>query len=618
MRDSLDKQRQQPDGISPKKLRSTFGPRPGPNILHCIVCEGEDQNELRKASTDKVDEHLKEWAATTKNWILYSRLTACSDTHAMNAYYHTQWYLRLRSSARAVESRSSYDGSTATPFNSMVIAQLIAFVDGSRTEIFKLSALRELYKTMMSDIGRPCSGREPHSTRFKDHLLRHLPEWTEFAQGRDVFISHKVMVGTVLAQTHQSSHIDQDEALLLIRAAMALRKRTLKKQEPFSGSFSPDCLSSPVEETVLSFVNVVLQGPKATIDHSSRVQSGSDAALGTRAKIACTLSQLLIFNTVKYAYSSDNTVIRNSKDRETPFPLYHGIKLHGHARLKHQIENAHHLGLSVSYDRVMDIKVLVAHAVCKRHAEDGVILPTNVRRSVFTTHDVDNLDSNKTGNLSRGDFHGTCITVTNHLSKENSGIRRPPIVLDHNTKSKPNLPDRYMIVPPVVIKNDDVFVPRSGNGHVRPTSNLVHSAKVKDEAWVSHVAEVMQKGELMKGDVITWAGFNSQIRSDESIKPRAEIGILPLFPDKAASPSMMKHTMEIVKENTEFINAGQTPVCSGSFLKAWARISLLCSWERCISRISGSKCWERCYEGLVWTLLLLMQTSSHMAVLSLH
>ena len=105
---------------------------------------------------------------------------------------------------------------------------------------------------MMSDIGRPCSGREPHSTRFKDHLLHHLPEWTDFAQGRGVFISHKVMVGTVLAQTYHSSYIDQDEALLLIRAAMALRKRILKKQEPLRGSFSYDCLSSPVEETVLS------------------------------------------------------------------------------------------------------------------------------------------------------------------------------------------------------------------------------------------------------------------------------------------------------------------------------------------------------------------------------
>ena len=177
---------------------------------------------------------------------------------------------------------------------------------------------------------------------------------------------------------------------------------------------------------------MVLQGPKSTIDHSSRVISGSGAALGTRAMIACTISQLLISNTVKYASSSDNTVIHYTKDREIPFPLYHGIKLHGAARLKHQLENAHHLGLSVSYDRVMDVKVLVAHAVCKRHAENGVVLPTNGRRSVFTTHDVDNLDSNKTGNLSRGDFHWTCITVTNHLSKENSGIRRPQIIPSKN------------------------------------------------------------------------------------------------------------------------------------------------------------------------------------------
>ena len=225
-------------------------------------------------------------------------------------------------------------------------------------------------------------------------------------------------MGAVLAQTYHSSQIDQDEALVLIRAAMVLRKRILVKQEPFNGSFSSDCLSSPVEETVLNFMNVVLQGPKGNIDNSSRGSSGSDAALGTRTKIACTLSQLLIYNTVKYASSSDNTVIRHSKERETPFPLYHGIKLHGDARLKHQIENAHHLGLSVSYDRVMEVKSQVAHAVCKRHAEDGVVLPTNLRLSVFTTHDVDNLDSNKTGNLSHGDFHGTCITATNHLSKE--------------------------------------------------------------------------------------------------------------------------------------------------------------------------------------------------------
>ena len=453
----------------------------------------------------------------------------------------------------------SSDEPPATMFDAMVMAQLIALVEESRTGVFKLSELRELYKAMMSEMGGPCSGREPHATRYKGNMLHHLPDWAEFSQGRDIFISHKATVGTVLAQTYHSAIIDHDEALFLVRAAMAIRKRILVKYAPFNGSFSPYCLSEPLDETVLSFVNVVLQGPKG-IHHSRRVQTGSDAGLDTRAKIACTISQLLTYNTVKYASSSDSTAIRHSKERGTPFPLYHGIKLHGDARLKHQIQNAHSLGLSVSYDRVMEVKLQVANAVCKRHAEDGVVLPTNIRLSVFTTHDVDNLDSNKTGNLSRGDFHGTCITATNHLSKDNCGVRRPAITLDHTTNSKPKLSDRYATVPPVEMKNDDVFVPRRGDGKVRPTKSLVSGAEIKDEAWISHVDKVLQKGTLDKDDVVTWAGFNSQLSSDESIKLRAEIGIRPIFPDKAASACMMKHTMDIVKENTEFINPGQTPV----------------------------------------------------------
>lgn len=548
-------------GISPKKLRSSY--RSTPETLFCIICVGEDQHDLHRALSDNIDQNLKKWAKTTNNWHLYGRLTAGSDAHAMDACYHVQCYWRLRDGARAVERRRSSGEPMPPPFDPMVIAQLVAFVDDSRSEVHKLSDLREMYKIMMSDLGHPCSGREPHATRFKDHLLEHLPEWASYAQGRDVFISHKAKVGAVLEQSYHSSQIDQDEAVLVIHAAMVLRKRILQKQEPFNGSFSPQCLRSPIEETLLSFINVFLQGPKGNIDKHSREQSNSDAELGTRAKIACTLCQLLIFNTVKYASSSDSTQIRHSRDREMPFPLYHGIKLHGDARFKHQIENAHHLGLSVSYDRVMEVKTQVARAVCKRHTEDGIVLPTNTRLSVFTTHDVDNLDSNKTGNLSRGDFHGTCITVTNHLSKENLGIRRPAITLDPSDTSKPKLPDSYVIVPPIELNTRDIFVPRINEGQVWPNHSLVNGAKVKDDAWIAHVGGVLEKGELEKGDVVTWSGFNSQLMDDASIKPKAEIGILPLFPDKAASASMMKHTMEIVKTTTEFINPGQTPVLGG-------------------------------------------------------
>ena len=97
-------------------------------------------------------------------------------------------------------------------------------------------------------------------------------------------------------------------------------------------------------------------------------------------KVACTISQLLIYNTYGGTHHAMKTnTIRHGKEHETPFLVYHGLNMHGDARQKKQIENAHELGLSVSYDRVMNVKRAIARAVCKCHADDGVItvvLPT--------------------------------------------------------------------------------------------------------------------------------------------------------------------------------------------------------------------------------------------------
>ena len=98
--------------------------------------------------------------------------------------------------------------------------------------------------------------------------------------------------------------------------------------------------------------------------------------------------------------------------------------LHRYARLKKQIENAHKLGLSVSYYRVMDIKRSISRAVCKCHANDGVItvvLPTNLRCNVFTTYDVDNLDSHNKGRVSWHCFECT-KTICQGKIKESSEL----------------------------------------------------------------------------------------------------------------------------------------------------------------------------------------------------
>lgn len=115
--------------------------------------------------------------------------------------------------------------------------------------------------------------------------------------------------------------------------------------------------------------------------------------------------------------------MHHNNEHETPFPLYQGLKLHGEGRQKKEINNANAFGVSVSYSRVLEMKRSMAQAVVKQFVQDGVVLPTNICSGVFVTFDVDNLDSNNQGNFSQDEFHGTAISMTNHLSWDSQGVQ---------------------------------------------------------------------------------------------------------------------------------------------------------------------------------------------------
>lgn len=91
----------------------------------------------------------------------------------------------------------------------------------------------------------------------------------------------------------------------------------------------------------------------------------------------------------------------------------------------------------------MKVKRQIARAVCARHAEDGVVLPTNGRFKVFPTHEVDNIDSKSQSNFSLDEFHGYALSVNNHVLSDNRGEQRAPITLDPSDTSNPKLPDAY-------------------------------------------------------------------------------------------------------------------------------------------------------------------------------
>ena len=112
-------------------------------------------------------------------------------------------------------------------------------------KVFKRTHIESLYKDKLEELGRPCP--DINATRFKDHLLSRLPTgWHSYTKGRDVFLSHSSTVGEALAQSFEQSEINQDDALLLMRATAVLRRHILVKQNRFMGSFPSDCLTGYV------------------------------------------------------------------------------------------------------------------------------------------------------------------------------------------------------------------------------------------------------------------------------------------------------------------------------------------------------------------------------------
>ena len=67
----------------------------------------------------------------------------------------------------------------------------------------------------------------------------------------------------------------------------------------------------------------------------------------------------------------------------------------------------HHLGLSVSYHRVLQVENELANSVCQDFKKKGVVCPSQLRKGLFTVAAIDNIDHNPPSNTAKCSFHGT-------------------------------------------------------------------------------------------------------------------------------------------------------------------------------------------------------------------
>ena len=320
-----------------------------------------EMNQYTVQGVQAVGKNLFKWATESQNWVVHARLnTAITGEDAEAADIH---YTQLKNAALAASSKPSNKpkcSSSQQSYDLLLIAEPVAFVKFNHSP-HKLSVLRTLCEYLIQTLGSEWTGLNVHPTRFKEHLLKTLgPDWSAFNQSKKVYISHKKTVGAALAETAQLQ-VTEEKAEKIVDVGLMLQKYILQKQMPFDGSFSPYCLSERVAQPLLTLIDILLEGL------NSIAELKDDQANNiSRIRVACTISQMICSNATKHSSQTPTLYQRRERERDTPFPLYVGLKLHVNDRQKGNISTFHTLGMSVSYDQVMDGRKSFAKAVSKR------------------------------------------------------------------------------------------------------------------------------------------------------------------------------------------------------------------------------------------------------------
>ena len=148
--------------------------------------------------------------------------------------------------------------------------------------------------------------------------------------------------------------------------------------------------------------------------------------------------------------------MRKNKSRESPLGIYLGLLIHTKTRKRKLIEKFHDLGISISYQRVMDLSTEMGNKVLNSYEEQNLLYPPSLKLNLFTTSALDNIDHNPSSTTSEDSFHGTETSLFQHQDHKDDGLDQ---VISESAQMKEkkklsNLPECYAEFRPVSKFND--------------------------------------------------------------------------------------------------------------------------------------------------------------------
>ena len=296
---------------------------------------------------------------------------------AIDAVYHSKcivsFYNRARPKINDIKDQK------INQLNAIAFAEVVSYIEDCRDTqdtlpVFNLADLSRKYLSVLNEHGVDTDARV-HSTRLKENLMHEIPGLVSYKNGRDIFLAFSEDVSEALLIACKQD--TESDALHLARAARIIRRDIFAHQNTlFNGTFVDNCQANSIPSSLKASIGMILEGPCP--------ETKSDGVSCTQAGL--TISQLISFNCVKHKRKTDaleesKQVGRHNRERETPLPLYVGLKIHAETRSKTLVESMFKMGLSISYDRVMSISTEIANSVCDRFDQEGVVCPPVLHHS---------------------------------------------------------------------------------------------------------------------------------------------------------------------------------------------------------------------------------------------
>ena len=511
------------------------------NNLHAAGALHATKTKLKVEHVTKQTEQWRQMALTVGDNGLASRLSI-GDLGANSSFYHKRCSTRLYNEFVKKDNERKQGGIDVQQVKAAAWDKVVAFMDEAEDDEdgFDMHDLQDMYLDFLSNYNIEIGG---NVTRFGQDLIERAPNY-EIIKDGETRVFRKESVRELFSIFRQSSK----SWIESIRAVVQpIRGDIFQRKNSFDGTLNSKSQDEYISPFLLALMSMLIDGE---VNMEGRC---SQAVL--------TLSGMVTYNARKLKKSTRSLNRRHhKKERETSVTMYVGLKLYSTVRSKTIIEYLFHLGISISYDRILSITKSIYEVLRRNYVRHGIFLPRNLRKGCFVILVKDNIDKNASANLVHSHYHGTSVSLLQFPEWENQGECLDSfdyIDAVHNFNKLSPLPAEYTEAEKINRSSlsEDFYAPLCTHNFIDIEEfSELESAKLQEHNWASQFS--MSHGQ----DEKAWAQYH--IANNEVTAPEweGENSLLPLIRDKVNTLGMQCHTMKLNIKAVNALNPGQAPV----------------------------------------------------------